>query len=262
MLSDLKPDAAAVVWDAGLPKRRMELLPSYKQQREETPEHLAVQFPVIEQAVAALGVSNVRIEGHEADDLIASYVAEARRSGVGEVVVATNDKDIYAIVRAGVSIYSTNKTDHGGSPEGFTLLGPEEVEAKWGVPPEKIPDVLALTGDAADNIPGLAGVGPKTAAKLVLEHGGVASLTSDPGVVKNDNLRSKIAASIARLRDNMELVRLDERLPLPLPIDALLIKPDPTAVADLARDCEFRSLLSEYEKIAANTSTPSQGELF
>jgi DNA polymerase-1 len=130
------------------------------------------------------------------------------------------------------------------------------------VPPEKIPDVLALTGDAADNIPGLAGVGPKTAAKLVLEHGGVASLTSDPGVVKNDNLRSKIAASIARLRDNMELVRLDERLPLPLPIDALLIKPDPTAVADLARDCEFRSLLSEYEKIAANTSTPSQGELF
>lgn len=262
MLSDLKPDAAAVVWDAGLPKRRMELLPSYKQQREETPEQLAVQFPVIEQAVAALGVSNVRIEGHEADDLIASYVAEARRSGVGEVVVATNDKDIYAIVRAGVSIYSTNKTDHGGSPEGFTLLGPEEVEAKWGVPPEKIPDVLALTGDAADNIPGLAGVGPKTAAKLVLEHGGVASLTSDPGVVKNDNLRSKIAASIARLRDNMELVRLDERLPLPLPIDALLIKPDPTAVADLARDCEFRSLLSEYEKIAANTSTPSQGELF
>ena len=262
MLGDVKADAAAVVWDAGLPERRMELLPSYKQQREETPGELEVQFRVIEQAVAALGVSNVRLVGHEADDLIASYVAEAQRMGVGEVVVATNDKDIYAIVREGVSIYSTNKTDHGGSPEGFALLGPVEVEAKWGVPPEKIPDVLALTGDAADNIPGVAGVGPKTAAKLVREHGGVSALISDPGAVKNDNLRSKIAASVGRLRDNMELVRLDERLPLPLPIDAMMIKPDPSAMADLARHCEFRSLLAEYEKIAATASTPSQGELF
>jgi 5'-3' exonuclease len=262
MLSDLQPDAAAVVWDAGLPERRMELLPSYKQQREETPEQLAVQFPVIEQAVAALGVTNVRIEGHEADDLIASYAAEARRLGVGEVVIATNDKDIYAIVRAGVSIYSTNKTDHGGTPEGFVLLGPHEVEAKWGVPPEKIPDVLALTGDAADNIPGVAGVGLKTAAKLVREHGGVTALTSNPEIVKNDKFRAKIAASIERLRDNMELVRLDEHLPLPLTIDALVIKPDPSAMVDLARHCEFRSLLAEFEAIAANASAPLQGELF
>lgn len=262
MLGDVKADAAAVVWDAGLPERRMELLPSYKQQREETPADLESQFPVIEEAVEALGVHNVRLEGHEADDLIASYVAEARRAGVGEVVVATNDKDIYAIVRDGVSIYSTNKTDHGGSKEGFALLGPAEVEAKWGVSPGQIPDVLSLTGDAVDNIPGIEGVGPKTAAKLVREHGGVAALIKDATVVKNEKLREKIAASTDRLRGNLELVRLDDHLPLPVPISDLAIRPNPAAMAELARRCEFRSLLAEYEKMTADASKPSQGELF
>jgi len=163
MIADVGPDAAAVVWDAGLPERRMQLLPSYKQQREETPPDLAVQFPVIERAVAALGFHNVRLEGHEADDLIASYAAAARAGGDNEVVIATNDKDIYALVGDGVAIYSTNKTDTGGANEGV-LLGPAEVEAKWGVPAASIPDVLALTGDAVDNIPGVVGVGTKTAA--------------------------------------------------------------------------------------------------
>ena len=262
MLGDVKPDAAAVVWDAGLPERRMELLPSYKQQREEMPADLELQFPVIEEAVEALGVHNVSLEGHEADDLIASYVAEAHRAGLGQVVVATNDKDIYAIVRDSVSIYSTNKTDHGGSKEGFALLGPDEVEAKWGVPPSKIPDVLALTGDAVDNIPGIEGVGPKTAAKLVREHGSVAARLADSSGIKNEKLREKIVASTTRLIDNLELVRLDERLPLPLPISDLSIRPNSSAMADLARRCEFRSLLSEFEKMAAEASKPSQGELF
>ena len=98
--------------------------------------------------------------------MIASYAAAAR-GGDSEVVIATNDKDIYALVGEGVLIYSTNKTDFKDPKDSFTLLGPVEVEAKWGVPPGRIPDVLALTGDAADNIPGVEGVGPKTAAKLV-----------------------------------------------------------------------------------------------
>ena len=127
MLADVKPDAAAVVWDAGLPERRMQLLPSYKQQRDETPDDLSRQFPVIEEAVKALGVRNVSLPGHEADDLIASYAAAAR-SGRCEVVIATNDKDIYALVGEGVRVYSTNKTDLKYPKDGFTLLGPLEVE--------------------------------------------------------------------------------------------------------------------------------------
>lgn len=261
MLADLRPDLAAVVWDAGLPERRMELLPTYKQQREETPGDLEVQFPVIEEAVAALGLHNVSLQGHEADDLIASYATAARRAGF-EVIIATNDKDIWALVGEGVAIYSTNKGDLQGPKDSFVLLGPAEVEAKWGVPPEKIPDVLALTGDAVDNIPGVEGVGPKTAAKLVREHGSVLTLAADPSVIANEKLRAKVAGAGRRVRDNLELVRLDEKLPLPVATDDLGIRPDPAAVMALAKKCEFRSLLAEYEKLAKEAGQPRQDELF
>ncbi|MFZ4483364.1 MAG: 5'-3' exonuclease [Chthoniobacterales bacterium] len=261
MLNDTAPTSAAVVWDAGLPQRRMELLPSYKQQREEMPSDLASQFPLIEEAVTALGLHNVRLTDHEADDLIASYCASAGQAGA-DVVIATNDKDIYALVGPGVSIYSTNKADTGDGKEGFALLGPGEVEAKWGVPPGLIPDVLALTGDAVDNIPGVDGVGPKTAAKLVREHGRTALLAENPGLIANEKLRLKVAAAGDRLRDNLELVRLDADLPLPLPLESLPIRPDPPAVAALARRCEFRSLLAEYEKLAGAGPQDSQLSLF
>ena len=260
MLSDLQPEAAAVVWDAGLPERRMELLPSYKQQRDETPDLLAAQFPVIEEAVSALGVHNVRLEGHEADDLIASYAC-APCGGAAKVFIATNDKDIYSLVGEHVSIYSTNKTDLKNPQDGFALLGPAEVEDKWGVPPALIPDVLALTGDAVDNIPGVEGVGPKTAAKLVREHGGAARLAADPAVIKNDKLREKVAAAAARVRVNLELVRLDRDLPLPVAVGDLAVRPDARAMLEVARRCEFRSLLAEYEKLVAAGGS-RQGELF
>ena len=260
MLADVQPDAAAVVWDAGLPERRMELLPSYKQQRDETPEQLAAQFPAIEEAVSALGVRNVRLAGHEADDLIASYAAAPRPPST-TVFIATNDKDIYSLVDGRVSIYSTNKTDLKSPQDGFALLGPSEVEEKWGVPPALIPDVLAFTGDAVDNIPGVEGVGPKTAAKLVREHGAAAGLAADPSVIKNDKLREKIAAAADRVRVNLELVRLDRDLPLPVPVDDLAVRPDPRAMLEVARRCEFRSLLAEYEKLVA-ADRSKQGELF
>ena len=261
MLADLQPDMAAVVWDAGLPERRMELLPTYKQQREETPDDLEQQLPVIEEAVAALGIANVALEGHEADDLIASYAHAARREKA-DVLIATNDKDIWALVGDGVQIYSTNKTDLRDPKDGFALLGPTEVEAKWGVPPRQIPDVLALTGDAVDNIPGIEGVGPKTAAKLVREHGAVSLLAENPSVIENEKLRDKVAAAADRLRDNLELVRLDHDLPLPLAVGALKIKPDPAAVVALAKRCGFRSLLAEFEKLAKKSGSSAQGELF
>jgi DNA polymerase-1 len=264
MLADIKPDSAVVVWDAGLPERRMELLPTYKQQREETPQDLQRQFPLIEQAVKGLGLHNASLPGHEADDVIASYAAQACAADSGlRVVIATNDKDIYALVGERVSIYTTSKNEIISHPEGFALLGVPEVEAKWGVPPQEIPDVLALTGDAVDNIPGVPGVGPKTAAKLVKETGGVRHMLKNPESIANEKLRQKISDSGQRLMDNLELVRLDEDLPLPLPIDSLTLLPEPAVMVEVARQCEFRSLLAEYEKLT-KTASPSatQGELF
>lgn len=261
MTADLEPDLVAVVWDAGLPERRMQLLPTYKQHREETPRDLEAQFAVIEEAVAALGAHNISLPGHEADDLIASYAAAARRAG-HEVIIATNDKDIYAQVDGKTRIYTTNKSDIGDSKDGFTLLGTEEVEAKWGVPPAQIPDVLALTGDSVDNIPGVEGVGPKTAARLIREHGSAEAILREPSVIANEKLREKVSAAVGRLRDNMEVVRLDSDLPLPVPLENLHLAPDPAAVLALAKKCEFRSLLAEYEKLSAKSSGARQGELF
>ncbi len=261
MLQEVRPDLAAVVWDEGLPERRMELLPGYKQQRVETPADLAVQLPLLRELAMGLGLANVGLPGHEADDLLGSYARAAERAGM-EVVLATNDKDLHALVTSRVRLYAAGK----GSAAGFSLLGPAEVEEKWGVPPGKIPDLLALTGDAVDNIPGIEGVGVKTAAALLREHGGVRLLADNPGVVANTRLRERLSAGRQRLMDNLELVRLELDLPLPVPVGDLVIRRDSERLVALARRCGFRSLLREWEEAArvAGGSGPSsvQGELF
>jgi DNA polymerase-1 len=247
MLSDLKPDFAAVVWDAGLPERRTQLQPEYKQHRDEMPEDLERQQVPIQKIVPMMGVASVLLANTEADDLIASYVEEARRGGI-ECVVATNDKDILQLVRDGVSIYSTAKADVGESNGGFKLLGVEEVRSKWGVEPSMIGDVLALTGDSADNIPGVPGVGGKTAAKWIARYGSLdqilVAMDLDPKV------REKIETSRELILQNRHMVELDLDLPLPAPISGMGITPRYGELLESLRRCEFRSLIAEIEREA------------
>jgi 5'-3' exonuclease len=248
MLADLKPDYAAVVWDAGLPERRTTLQPAYKQHRDEMPDDLEVQQEPIQSIVPMMGVASVFLENHEADDLIASYVTEARKAGI-ECVVATNDKDIMQMVGAGVSVYSTAKADLGEGSGGFKLLGVDEVRQKWGVDPALIADVLALTGDAADNIPGVPGVGAKTAAKWINQYGSIDRILAGEGV--DAKVLEKIQDSRDQIESNRKMVALDLDLPLPLPISEMELTPDyPALVAELKR-CEFRSLTAEVEREAA-----------
>ena len=161
MLKDLRPDLAAVCWDQGLPARRTELQPEYKQHRADMPAEMAPQLPFIRELVPKLGLHSVGLPNTEADDLMASYSCAAHRAGI-EVILATNDKDLLSLVEDDILVYSTAKADL-IPPEEFTLLGPEPIKRKWGVDPARILDVLALSGDASDNIAGVAGVGPKTA---------------------------------------------------------------------------------------------------
>jgi len=254
MLSDLKPDYAAVVWDAGLPERRTQLQPEYKQHRDEMPDDLEVQQEPIQKIVPLLGVASVFLENHEADDLIASYVMEARRSGM-ECVVATNDKDILQMVRDGVSIYSTAKTDVGEGNGGFKLLGVPEVKAKWGVDPGLIADVLALTGDSADNIAGVPGVGAKTAAKWINEYESLDHILE--GKDLDPKVGEKIEASRALILQNREMVALDLDLPLPLPISGMKLCPRYPELIEALRYCEFRSLTTEVEREASATQLKS-----
>jgi DNA polymerase-1 len=247
MLADVKPDLAAVIWDAGLPERRTQLQPQYKQHRDEMPVDLDVQQEPIQEIVPLLGVASLFLENTEADDLIASYVIEARKQEI-ECVVATNDKDILQLVREGVSIYSTVKADVGEGNGGFKLLGVPEVRAKWGVEPELIADVLALTGDSADNIPGVPGVGGKTAAKWINQYGSLDHL------LKSDDLdpkvREKVEASRELIVANRQMVALDLDLPLPMPIPEMRVAPRYVELIESLRRCEFRSLTAEVEREA------------
>src|SRR3990167_2808521 len=260
MLVDLKPDVAAVVWDAGLPERRTELQPAYKQHREEMPDELVVQERPLRELVSFLGFKSVLLPNTEADDLIASYVIAARTEGI-ECVVATNDKDILQLVREGVSIYSVSKVDlenYKTGPTGYALLGIDEVKAKWGVEPAQIADVLALTGDAADNIPGVVGVGKKTAAKWIQQYGSLDALLSEPNL--EPKIKVKVDTSRTQIEENRLMVGLDLDLPLPLPISEMMITPRYPELIKALKHFEFRSLTAEVEKEAKNAGVVIQEE--
>jgi DNA polymerase-1 len=245
MLADIKPDYAAVIWDAGLPERRTQLQPEYKQHRDEMPGELEVQQEPIQKIVPLIGYASLWLENTEADDLIASYVIEAGSRGI-ECVVATNDKDILQMVRPGVSIYSTAKADLGEGNGGFKLLGVPEVRDKWGVDPHQIADVLSLTGDAADNIPGVPGVGGKTAAKWINQYGSLDHLLEGGNL--DAKVRDKITPHLDLIRANRQMVALDLDLPLPLPISEMMVLPRYGELIEALRDCEFRGLTAEVER--------------
>lgn len=247
MLADLGPAHAAVIWDRGLPERRTSLQPQYKKNRSSMPDALRPQEDWLQKNVPLFGPASLFLPNTEADDLIASYTRAARRQGQ-EVCIATNDKDILQLVGEGISVYSTSKEDAGS--EGFALLGPSEVETKWGVPPERIGDVLALTGDASDNIPGVPGVGMKTAGRLIREFGGIESLLGRTAEIHPASLGKKIADAREAILSNQRMVALDEDLPLPVPVEDLPAKPLTQGLIPALRDCGFQSLLREIEREA------------
>lgn len=258
MLTDVKPDRGAVIWDCGMPARRTELQPAYKQNRAEMPEDLRPQEDWLQANVSLLGLPTLMLPNTEADDLIASYTCAAVAQGA-EVFIATNDKDIFQLVTDRTRIYSTGKAS--GSAEGFLLLGPDEVRERWGVEPAQIGEVLALTGDSSDNIPGVPGVGEKTAAQLIREHRSVGELLERLPALANAKLRDKIEAARGQILANRQMVRLDDDLSLPVPLDDLKIAPRYPELIAALRACEFKSLLKEVEAEAARKETPRQGDL-
>lgn len=260
MIVDLAPDGGAVLWDEGLPERRTDLQPDYKANRPEMPEEMVPQIEPIQRVAEAVGLRSLSRPNTEADDLIASYVRQLGPDD--EAIIATNDKDLFQLVSDRVKIYSTAKADLAGPKEPFALLDAAAVEAKWGVPPDRIGDVLALTGDSVDNIPGIAGVGAKTAAKLIREFGDVAALIAQVDRISNKRAREAIREAGDRLLENREMVALEEDLPLPLGLQELSLRPAPGDLAEILRTCEFKSLLAEVEAEARSAGVRSPDELF
>jgi 5'-3' exonuclease len=272
MVKDLAPDRAAVIWDEGLPKRRVELQPAYKQQRSAMPDLMVPQLTFIQKIVPMLGFASLALPDTEADDLIASYAVAARDRG-DEVVLATNDKDLFQLVDDRVKVYSTNKTDLASASDTFALLGAEAVRKKWDVTPRQIGEVLALIGDSVDNIPGVDGIGAKGAALLLAAHGSLDALLANLDAVKSERIREKLKASRAQIEQNREMVRLDLDLPLPQPLDALALQPRYAELIAELEWCEFKSLFTEIkaeaeaaqiaERAPFLSSQPlTQGDLF
>jgi len=261
MVKHLQPELGAVVWDEGMPQRRVELQPAYKETRKEMPTPMIPQLDFIQKTLTPLlGFKNILVPNTEADDLMGCYaMAACKRHGM-EVVLATNDKDLYQLVGSCVKVYTTAKADLASPKDAFALLGEDQVAAKWEVPPKLIGDVLALTGDSVDNIPGI-GLGRKTAAVLIREFGGLESLLANVDKVKSARTREKLASARDQILQNRKMIDLDCHLELPVPIDDLRIEPDYPALIAALEKCEFKSLLQEVRDEATRTGTGVQGNL-
>jgi DNA polymerase-1 len=204
-----KPDYWALAWDGPGPTFRHEAYPEYKATRKPMPDDLLHQIPALEDLAHALGLPVIEIAGVEADDVMATLARRGEREG-HEVVLVTGDKDLLQLVTDRVRVLSPV------SREDYAWFGTEEVREKWGVEPGQIRDVLALMGDSTDNIPGVPGVGPKTAKELIVEFGSIDSLYERLGEVKRESLRLKLAANRDKTMLSRELVTVRTDLDLPV----------------------------------------------
>jgi len=232
-----KPTHFAVAWDGGTPVERLSLLPEYKAQRPPMPEALKRQEQPTGEFLERAGIPLIRMPRQEADDVLASLV-QWSRGGADEVLVATGDKDLYQIVDDRVQLVSPTREEG--------RMGPREVMGKTGVKPERIVEWLALTGDSVDNIPGVPGCGPKTAAKLLNEFGGLSELWEHLDAVEPGRIRESLRSARAQVARNVSLVTLRVDLECSPGWEALRLKPESDGnLRPFYERMEFHSFLKE-----------------
>jgi len=238
----------AVIFDAARENFRNEIYPQYKANRTETPEDLIPQFKPIRAACAAFGLAAIEKDGFEADDLIASYAKLAEAQGI-ETCIVSSDKDLMQLVREGVGMMDPMKDKS---------IGRAEVEEKFGVPPEKVVDVQALAGDSTDNVPGVPGIGIKTAAELIRTFGDLETLLARAHEIKQPKRRESLINFAEQARISYQLVRLKDDVPLELGLDDLKLGPvEWPKLAAFLDEMEFRTLKGRIEsrlKLRGNAS--------
>ncbi len=256
---DFHPEHLAAVFDAGGDGGRRAMLPTYKANRPPAPPDLAPQFPLVRGAVDALAIPRIEDPGYEADDVIASYTRAAQAAGL-RVIIVSSDKDLMQLVDAGdegrppIYLYDTMKN---------RLIGPAEVEEKFGVGPRQLGDLLALTGDSSDNVPGVPGIGPKTAAELLHAHGDLEGVLAAAPAMKQKKRREKLIAHADDARVSRKLVALHDGLPLPKPLPELADRaPDDAALLAFFEPLGFKLVLRELGSAAAaaRAQQPGAGE--
>ncbi len=240
MRATLSPTHLIVVWDGGLSAERTAALPEYKAQRPDMPADLAAQLDEIVSYLNAANITSFCREGVEADDYIACVARRAADAGM-DVVIASSDKDFMQLVSPQIGLLNPNDKSE-------AVWTAEQVRSKAGVEPEQIVDWLSLMGDNVDNIPGVPGVGPKTAAELVRQFGSVTGLYRRLDAVKSEKLREALRTSADIVRRNQDLVRLEDDLPCDGAMDDLAERAaDAERLRELFSQWGFKSMLAELE---------------
>jgi DNA polymerase-1 len=238
LLTENSASHLAVIFDAGRETFRNKLYPKYKAHRPEPPEELIPQFALIRDAVRAFGVPSIEMKGFEADDLIATYARQAHEAGI-KVLIVSSDKDLMQLVRPGVSMLDPLKN---------RAIGPAEVFEKFGVTPDKVVDVQALAGDPTDNVPGVPGIGIKTASQLIVEYGDLDTLLARAGEIKQPKRREALLNNAEDARISRELVRLKNDVEVSEPWSGFSIRPpDPATLMAFVSEQGFRSLKARAE---------------
>jgi DNA polymerase I len=249
LLREDNPEYFAVAWDPPGPTFREEQFAAYKETRAPTPDDLRTQIPLVKTLFEALRLPLLEVPGFEADDVLGTVVDRTRDLPI-ELVLVTSDKDMLQLVSPRVRVFST--TGRGGDRVVFDEAA---VKAKWGVEPAQIPDILALMGDSIDNIPGVPGVGEKTAAKLIGQFGGVSRLYENLSLVPG-KLRETLAANRKQALLSRELATVSTRVPITVDLDAFRrCEPDWERLRALWTELEFHSLLRQLPAEPAAAAT-------
>ena len=237
ILREKGAEYAAIAFDAPGPTFRHEVFGEYKANRPSMPEDLRVQVPHIKEVVSALRVPVLEKEGYEADDLIATLARRLERGGI-ETVVVSGDKDLMQLISSLITMYDPMKDK--------TFQVPD-VKERFGVPPDKVVEVMGLMGDTSDNIPGVPGIGPKTASQLIDEFGSIENLLKNVEKVKSGKVRSSLERYAEQARLSRELATLDSEAPLDWGVEALKLgEPDRKNLQAIFKEMEFAKLLRDF----------------
>ena len=247
LLDDLQATHVAVIFDSARESFRNEIFPEYKANRPDPPDELIPQFPLVRDATRAFNVECLERPGFEADDLIATYTRRAQADGF-DVMIVSSDKDLMQLVSDRVSMFDALKN---------RKIGPAEVEEKFGVGPERVVDVQALAGDSTDNVPGVPGIGVKTAAQLIQTYGDLDSLLARASEIKQPKRRQSLIDFAGQARLSRELVRLRDDVPTDVTVSELRRQnPDPAQLLAFLDEQGFRSVMAKVQhRLAASGET-------
>ncbi|HRR82591.1 MAG TPA: 5'-3' exonuclease H3TH domain-containing protein, partial [Planctomycetota bacterium] len=240
------PDRIAVVFDSPEPTFRHQRFPDYKATREKMPDEMREQLPLLDEVVAALGLPSIRCPGFEADDVIGTLARRAEAAG-WDALIVSGDKDFMQLVSDHVKLLDLKKKS--GEDE---VIDRAAVEARFGVPPEKVVDVLGLMGDASDNVPGVPGVGEKTALELVRAYGSLEGALEHAAEVRNKRVREGLLAGGEKGRLSKELVTIHTDSPVVFdPAQFGVRSPDAQRLLKLFEELEFPSLIEKVQFVGA-----------